>query len=441
MCIRAVSPWSRCQTRIATLAALAVVALFALAGSAQAAAPGNDDFANALTITGASGTQSGSTLEATTQSGEPNNHEAEVGQTNDLGTASVWYEWTAPASGLVGFQTEDPGTDYDTTLGVYTGSLGSLNEVDYNDDYGSTTRQSRVVFNASAGQTYKLAVGGYSNLSGAFTLKWDAATRPANDAFASAVPIAGSSGTQAGSNFDASEEPGELKNHFPVSDLGADSVWYTWTAPTSGRYAFTAPGTPWNENPDEPFFAVVGGYTADLSGLNEVGFGRALGFQATAGTTYAIAVGGDHGDALNHAYWGDMGSFTLTWVEDNVAPETTITSSSGGKHSITYAFTGSDNHSSFANLRFECKLDSGSFESCGKNPKTISPIAGGLHTVQVRAIDEAGNVDPSPAVKQIRAKGGAKAAAATAARAKKKGHSAKRKSHLKKKAYRLSSRR
>ena len=101
-------------------------------------------------------------------------------------------------------------------------------------------------------------------------------------------------------------------------------------------------------------------------------------------------------------------------------------------------FTGSDNHTSPAGLRFECKLDSGAFASC-KSPKTISPIAGGLHTVQVRAIDEAGNVDPSPAVKQIRAKGGSKAVAATAARAKKKGHSTKRKSPATRKARRLSS--
>jgi hypothetical protein len=431
MCIRAVSPWSRCHSRVATFAALAVVALFALAGSAQAAAPGNDDFANAVALSGASGTQSGSTIEATAQTGEPNNHEAELGQPDDLGTASVWYEWTAPASGLVGFQTEDAGTTYDTTLGVYSGSLGSLNEVDFNDDYGATTRQSRVVFNATAGQTYKIAVGGFSDLSGDFTLKWGTATRPANDAFTSAVPIAGSSGTQAGDNFDASEEPGEPKNHFSVNDLGADSVWYSWTAPTSGRYAFTAPGTPWNDNPEEPFDAVIGAYTGDLSGLNEVGFGRrALGFQATAGTTYAIAVGGDHGVVLNHAYWGDMGSFTLTWAEDNVAPETTLTSSSGGKHSITYAFTGSDNHTSPANLRFECKLDSGAFASC-KSPKTISPIAGGLHTVQVRSIDEAGNVDPSPAVKQIRAKGGSKAAVARSSQAKKKSHLKKKRSYAK----------
>jgi hypothetical protein len=413
MFIRGVTPWSRCQIGVATLAVLAVVALFAFAASAQAAAPSNDSFANAITLAGASGTESGTNVDATAQGGEPSNHELELGQTSDLGDPSVWYEWTAPASGLVGFDTEDPGTDYDSALGVYTGSLGSLDEVEFNDDYGGSGRTSRVVFNATAGQTYKLGVGGYASLSGTFTLKWGPATRPANDDFAAATPIAGSSGTLADSNLDASEEPGDPKAHSVAGDLGADSVWYSWTAPSSGRYAFTAPGTSWNNK--EAFVPAIGAYTGDLSGLNEVGFRtRALGFQATAGTTYAIGVGGDHGGSLlNHVYWGDMGSYTLTWASDDIAPETTISSSSGGKRSVTYAFTGSDNHTSPANLRFECKLDSGSFALC-QSPKTFSAIAGGRHTVQVRAIDEAGNVDPSPAVTEIRAKGGAKGVAAIA---------------------------
>lgn len=111
-----------------------------------------------------------------------------------------------------------------------------------------------------------------------------------------------------------------------------------------------------------------------------------------------------------------MGSFTLTWASDgvpsdDVAPETTITSSSGGRQSVTYAFTGSDNHTSAANLTFECRLDSGPFVPC-TSPKTFSPVARGLHTVQVRARDEADNVDPSPAVKSIRAKRGTKSIAA-----------------------------
>jgi hypothetical protein len=419
MCIRAVSPWSRCHTRVATHAALAVVALFALAGSAQAAAPGNDDFANAIALSGSSGSESGSNVDATAQAGEPQNHAAELdAQGGDLGNTSVWYEWTAPTSGLVGFDTEDVTTDYDTVLGVYTGSLGSLNEVEFNDDYGGSGLSSRVVFNAVAGQTYKISVAGCcgvpatgSSASGAFTLKWGTASRPGNDDFALSTPIAGSTGTQAGNNFDATEQPGEPRNHLKGADLGADSVWYSWTAPTSGRYVFTAPGTSFD--PFGTFIPAIGAYTGDLSALNEVGFGtRAVAFDAVAGTTYRIGVGGAGGEILlNRVYWGDMGSFTLTWTEDEIPPDTTITSASGGKQSLTYTFTGSDNHSPASALKFQCKLDGSAFQAC-LSPKTIAPIAGGRHTVQVRAIDQAGNIDPTPAVKEIRVKGGSKGLAA-----------------------------
>ena len=347
--------------------------------------------ANAITLSGASPTESGNNIDASGEPGEPNNHEPECCEVDDLGNTSVWYEWTAPASGLVGFETA-PGTSVDSVLGVYTGDLGSLNEVEFNDDYGGVCCTSRVVFNAAAGQTYKIAVSGCCGVpptgtsrQGDFILAWGAATRPANDDFASAKPIAGISGSEPGSNFDASEEPGELHNHAAAGDLGGDSVWYSWTAAASGHYAFTAPGTLYKEG--APFDAVIGAYTGDLSALTEVGFGKsALGLNATAGTTYTIGVGGLNATlVLNRVYWGDMGSFSLTWAPDDIAPETTITSASGGKQSLTYAFTGTDNHT----------------------------------------FDQAGNVDPSPAVRQIRVKGGSLKGTALARAAKRRVKAAK----------------
>jgi hypothetical protein len=52
------------------------------------------------------------------------------------------------------------GSDYDTTLSVYTGDRSSLSEVACNDDAFSS--QSRVVFDATAGVTYFFMVGSYS---------------------------------------------------------------------------------------------------------------------------------------------------------------------------------------------------------------------------------------------------------------------------------------
>ena len=45
---------------------------------------------------------------------------------------------------------------------------------------------------------------------------------------------------------------------------------------------------------------------------------------------------------------------------------------------------------------FECKLDGGSFAIC-TSPDQINSIPEGVHTFQVRAVDAANNVDPTPA--------------------------------------------
>jgi hypothetical protein len=55
--------------------------------------------------------------------------------------------------------------------------------------------------------------------------------------------------------------------------------------------------------------------------------------------------------------------------------------------------------SSEAGARFECKLDAGAFGACS-SPLALK-LKKGRHTFSVRAIDAAGNVDPSPATATI----------------------------------------
>ena len=52
--------------------------------------------------------------------------------------------------------------------------------------------------------------------------------------------------------------------------------------------------------------------------------------------------------------------------------------------------------------RFECKLDSGSFEPC-TSPKTYK-VRKGKHSFAVRATDAAGNTDPTPATRSWKVK-------------------------------------
>lgn len=86
-------------------------------------------------------------------------------------------------------------------------------------------------------------------------------------------------------------------------------------------------------------------------------------------------------------------------VPDNVAPETTIDSSPSNpsnSSSASFTFSGTDDTTAPGNLTFECDLDGNGFSSC-TSPQNYTSLADGNHTFQVRAIDEAGNVDPTPA--------------------------------------------
>ena len=79
----------------------------------QGAPPGNDSFGGSNVLSGASASSTGTTRFATVEAGEPNH----AGQST---VRSVWYAWSAPASGPVIVDTCD--SDFDTVLAVYTGS-------------------------------------------------------------------------------------------------------------------------------------------------------------------------------------------------------------------------------------------------------------------------------------------------------------------------------
>jgi hypothetical protein len=123
----------------------------------------NDDFASAFVIGGFSGGTTGTNLGATVEPGEPEH-------TDTLGGASVWWQWTAPDSGVVTFDTF--GSNFDTILAVYTGEdVDALTLVADNDDAGDDY-QSLVSFAAATGTTYRIAVDGFEGETGDITLDW-----------------------------------------------------------------------------------------------------------------------------------------------------------------------------------------------------------------------------------------------------------------------------
>ena len=111
--------------------------------------PENDDFADATEVTGASVKVDGTTRNASKEAGETNH--------GGPGSRSVWYRWTAPASGT--YQAAAFATEINTLLAVYRGaSLASLTQLDANDNPVSGNSDALVTFEATAGTTYHFAV-------------------------------------------------------------------------------------------------------------------------------------------------------------------------------------------------------------------------------------------------------------------------------------------
>jgi len=127
--------------------------------------PVNDNFANAIALSTGPGSISGTNVNATREAGEP----AHVGL---LGDKSVWYSWVSTVNGQATFDTI--GSNFDTTLAVYTGtSVNQLINLAQNDDVvAGVNGASRVQFNVSSGQTYRIVVDGWNSEFGNITLNW-----------------------------------------------------------------------------------------------------------------------------------------------------------------------------------------------------------------------------------------------------------------------------
>jgi hypothetical protein len=87
---------------------------------------------------------------------------------------------------------------------------------------------------------------------------------------------------------------------------------------------------------------------------------------------------------------------------DTTPPQTTITAGPAGtttQSTASFEFTGTDDQTPTLQLEFDCRLDSqnaAAWTPCS-SPKAYSGLAAGSHTFEVRARDQTGNADPTPA--------------------------------------------
>ena len=119
--------------------------------------PPNDAFVDAIRLR--PGRIQGSNVLATRELGEP--------QQSEGGGGSVWYRYRTGQRQRVTLDTTN--SSFDTLLGVYTGDLGSLRRIGFNDD-GGVGETSQLSFTAVPRRTYWILVDGYEGARGSFEL-------------------------------------------------------------------------------------------------------------------------------------------------------------------------------------------------------------------------------------------------------------------------------
>ncbi len=199
--------------------------------------PSNDEIANAIDITGPQGALTGSTIGATAERFEP--YGIDTGAWRDesrqgADRVSVWYRYTAPATGVVHIFTST--SQAFQNVDVYEGPPTALRSITHLK-FANFTR-ARV----TQGETYYIAIVGFPGVSLAgpawmnFSMTWDLRAPQPNDAFAAATPLATPSGSLPVSTWGTTMEPGEPRpgagGPFPV-EIGG-TLWYRYDATADG---------------------------------------------------------------------------------------------------------------------------------------------------------------------------------------------------------------
>jgi VCBS repeat-containing protein len=342
-----------------TAVLVAVVAALCSAAAAVAAPPSNDAFASAIELS-LDASVAGTNVEATGEPGEPPAARTATSRgglrtgctdsvTPDNGClTSVWYSFTPIADGVYTVSLCDAATAFDTTLGVYTGTLGSLASVGEDDDSCGGGSGSRVSFTATAGTPYHFAVEGFGATTGSFVLRLYAGPETLIDQTANSVaPRAGFSLTSTGG-------PGTF-------ECAIDLELFA----------------PCDEAVEYLGFAS--------------GSSHQLRARATAGGST------------------DATPAVLDFAIDDTPPDTTIPSDPSGVNNAV-AVTSTQPGSTFfctidGSARFRCG-GPGSAAIVSFADASIDGLCNGPHTLTAVAVDPAGNEDPSPASREFTKAGG-----------------------------------
>jgi hypothetical protein len=164
----------------------------------------------------------------------------------------------------------------------------------------SSWGEDELTISATGYGTVNSYYGGIGLVSG---LQIYLAVPPPNDNFANRTVLTGSNISTNGNNSAASWESGEPYDTYYYSGYGNKSVWFSWTAPTTGSYLVSV-STP------SVYYPILAIYTGtQLSSLSKVtdtvpgGYHASYTLGSVAGQTYQIEI---------DDYYGNGGSYTLS---------------------------------------------------------------------------------------------------------------------------------
>ena len=287
--------------------------------------PENDDFANAATLQGKSGNISATNLGATSESAESG---------FNLGSATIWWKWTAPTSGIVTFDTL--GSGFDTMLGACAKTDDEVLLIDVNDDADNEVYQSRIAFSAEVGSEYYIVVSGYSNAMGDVVLNWEITEPPPNDHIENAIILMSKSGNILATNLGATREPTEED-----LGLGSATIWWKLESSENLKMMFDTFGS--------DIDTMLGVYAYENGSFVEVAYNddcdemdtyqSRVSFDAVRGITYYIVVSG---------YNTEMGDIVLNWSTlSDAIPELLLTATAA---EVSAALEGSADAKLAANI-------------------------------------------------------------------------------------------
>ncbi|WP_421789051.1 S8 family peptidase [Hyphobacterium sp.] len=189
----------------------------------------NDDFADAITLSGHENTILASFNGSTVEEDEPN-------LTWREGLGSLWWRWTAPFDHSSYFRVNRSGVGRGRwreglpgVVSVYQGdSVDALTRVDLTAN-GSTW----ITFDAVAGETYQFVAMGAESGPHRYGIYHRMDGPPPNDEIGQAADLSGAEGSVRGTTQEATADLGQ--RHRSVDEF---SVWYLWRAPGSQDTTF-----------------------------------------------------------------------------------------------------------------------------------------------------------------------------------------------------------